>query len=68
MEIRMLVGYDIVDNIAKELAVLAVTLLATHMLGILLDSPNSPKKHIRLLDLIHLGCERLALHKLVEST
>ena len=61
----MLVTLDETDHILDKLTILLIALFLRSFLGILLQGPNCPKWHIRLLNLCNMSCKRLTLHKLV---
>ena len=63
----MLVVSDEIDDILDKLSILLVALLLRGLLGILLKSPDSPKRNVRHLDFSNMSGKRLTLHKLIVS-
>ena len=63
----MIAVNNIMYKILKELSIHLRALVASCRLGILLYCPYCPKRHVRLLHLVDLHTERLALHKLAQS-
>ena len=56
------------NHVLDKLTILLVTLLLRGLLGILLQSPDSPKRNVRHLDFCDMNRKRLALHKLIVTT
>ena len=53
------------EDIADELAIFLQAFFLAGLLGILLQSPDSPKRHIRLFHLSDIHGDRFAFHKLI---
>ena len=67
-QVGMLVVFDELDDVEKQAFIKFLATLFTAFLGILLDSPYRPQRHVGLFNLINLHRQRFAFHKLTKST
>ena len=63
----MLLFLDEMENVPNELSVFLQALVDACLLGILLNGPNGPQRHVGMLNLVELHREGLLLHKLAQA-
>ena len=63
----MLVAFNELENVDKQLPIFLDSLLVANLVRILLDSPYSPQEHVRLLYLVDKACEWLANHEIPDA-
>ena len=68
MEIGMTLIHDIVDDIVNQLSIADTTCFLARLLGILLDGPYRPQRHVGLIYLIDTHREGFAFHKLTQPS
>ena len=63
----MVAQFNPLHDVTYQTAILLIYRLHVRQFGILLDAPNRPEQHVRLVDLINLYAERFALHEFTDA-